>query len=244
MSLQNVMSVSVGAEADNNQKDIRDSHNKISNDNIISQKINNSTNNFKIFEINIFSEVKNLLDLKSALEYYGISVSSQNFSSCPYHQEKTPSFRVYSGSYYCFGCGESGTIIDFVMKYFGLTAIEAVKKLNEDFRLNLPIGRTGGTAICRSSQDDKNYVDSFMLWEKQAFITVSAYFRNLKFYGEQIFINHVEYFNKYLNEVENILFVENLLNMMIENMSDFSKQVEFYRTFGEAVKLIEYKLYA
>ena len=37
---------------------------------------------------------------------------------CPFHNEKTPSFTVYpeNGSYYCFGCGQGGDVITFVMK--------------------------------------------------------------------------------------------------------------------------------
>ena len=93
---------------------------------IIPQKNIKSTQNYNI---DIFSQIKNMLDIKQALEYYGLSFKNNNFTSCPFHQEKTPSFKIYDDSFYCFGCGASGTVIDFVMKYFGLTNIEAVKKL-------------------------------------------------------------------------------------------------------------------
>jgi DNA primase len=244
MSLQNQMPVSTAIEADKSAKDIIDSQNININSNIISQKINKSTRNFKIFEINIFSQVKNDLDIRQMLEYYGVSINGKGFASCPFHREHTPSFKVYDNSFYCFGCGESGTVIDFVMKYFRLTNIEAVKKLNEDFKLNLQINGNVGAAYCRSTQESKNLVQSFVEWEKQAFITVSSYFRVLRFWGEQIFVNQVEYFDKYLGEVENIVFVETMLDLMIANTNDFPAQVEFYRDFGEAVSLIEQKLYA
>jgi len=130
------------------------------------------------------------------------------------------------------------------MKYFGLTNIEAAKKLNEDFKLNLPIGKNAGTAICRTPQENEYIVEKFIKWEKQAFVTISSYFRTLKFWGEQIFINHIEYFERYLPDVENIVFVENLVYMMIENMHDFPAQVEFYKTFGKAVADIERKINA
>ncbi|MFO0676425.1 MAG: DNA primase [Polyangiaceae bacterium] len=52
---------------------------------------------------------------------------------CPFHKEKTPSFNVNpdSGFYHCFGCKESGSVIDFVMRQEGLTFPEAVRSLAE-----------------------------------------------------------------------------------------------------------------
>ena len=51
--------------------------------------------------------------------------------------------KVYKGNggYHCFGCGAHGSIIDFVMQYFGLNFQDAISKLNDDFRLGLPIGK-------------------------------------------------------------------------------------------------------
>src|SRR5262245_58264090 len=52
---------------------------------------------------------------------------------CPFHKEKSPSFSVNQerGFFHCFGCKESGTAIDFVMKLEGCTFPEAVKSLAE-----------------------------------------------------------------------------------------------------------------
>jgi DNA primase len=52
---------------------------------------------------------------------------------CPFHQEKTPSFNVNadSGFFHCFGCKESGSAVDFVMKTEGQTFPEAIRTLAE-----------------------------------------------------------------------------------------------------------------
>ena len=50
---------------------------------------------------------------------------------CPFHKEKTPSLKVDSekGAWHCFGCGEGGDAISFIMKMESLGFPEAVEKL-------------------------------------------------------------------------------------------------------------------
>ena len=52
---------------------------------------------------------------------------------CPFHKEKTGSFHVNPdrGFFHCFGCKESGSANDFVMKHEGATFPEAVRSLAE-----------------------------------------------------------------------------------------------------------------
>jgi DNA primase len=52
---------------------------------------------------------------------------------CPFHNEKTPSFRVYPDrqNYHCFGCGKGGDIFTFVMETEGLDFRQTLKVLAE-----------------------------------------------------------------------------------------------------------------
>lgn len=58
---------------------------------------------------------------------------------CPFHQEKTPSFNVNPGTntFYCFGCEESGDVIDFIQHIEGEGFRWAVKYLAD--RYNIPV---------------------------------------------------------------------------------------------------------
>ena len=59
---------------------------------------------------------------------------------CPFHSEKSPSFYVYpdTQSFYCFGCGAAGDVINFVRKYNNLGYVEAVKQLAGRAGMPLP----------------------------------------------------------------------------------------------------------
>ncbi len=52
---------------------------------------------------------------------------------CPFHDEKTPSFNVRPthGTFHCFGCGEGGDVIAFLMKIDHLSFVESVERLAE-----------------------------------------------------------------------------------------------------------------
>ncbi|MBS2019663.1 MAG: toprim domain-containing protein [Deltaproteobacteria bacterium] len=65
---------------------------------------------------------------------------------CPFHKEKSPSFHVNPdrGFFHCFGCKESGSAIDFLMKHEGYTFPEAVRALAE--RAGIPIEETKNAA--------------------------------------------------------------------------------------------------
>ncbi|MEM1436257.1 MAG: CHC2 zinc finger domain-containing protein, partial [Pseudomonadota bacterium] len=64
---------------------------------------------------------------------------------CPFHSEKTPSFHVVPKDqfYHCFGCGQSGSALKFLMDYERLDFVEAVETL-ADF-VGVPVPREEGS---------------------------------------------------------------------------------------------------
>src|SRR5580704_6218633 len=59
---------------------------------------------------------------------------------CPFHKEKSPSFKVENERrmYHCFGCGVSGDAFKWLMESEGLTFPEAVQKLAGEAGIELP----------------------------------------------------------------------------------------------------------
>jgi DNA primase len=58
---------------------------------------------------------------------------------CPFHDEKSPSFNVNParGFFHCFGCGEGGDVITFLIKIDGLSFAEAVERLADKYGVQL-----------------------------------------------------------------------------------------------------------
>ena len=71
---------------------------------------------------------------------------------CPFHNEKTASFHVVpdKGFYHCFGCGQHGNAIDFVMALEGVDFAQALQRLAE--LTGLPAPRLGGDGKPRVDQ--------------------------------------------------------------------------------------------
>lgn len=81
---------------------------------------------------------------REVFRYYGIKLNIKGYCKCPFHSngnEKTPSMFVYpkDRGYHCFACGETGDSIKFVQRYFNLSFKDACRKMNQDFRLGLPL---------------------------------------------------------------------------------------------------------
>ena len=66
---------------------------------------------------------------------YGVKSGRGGAICCPFHPEKTPSFKIYRNGkkFHCFGCGADGDVISFVMKYYGITYGQAITRLASDF---------------------------------------------------------------------------------------------------------------
>ena len=83
--------------------------------------------------MNQFESVKAAVPLRQAAENYGLSVSRNGMTCCPFHEDRHPSLKLNKDYFYCFGCHASGDVIDFTGRLFGISLKDAVTKLAADF---------------------------------------------------------------------------------------------------------------
>ena len=84
----------------------------------------------------LFELVKQTIQVRDAAEHYGLQVNHSGMCRCPFHEDRHPSMKLNRDYFYCFGCGATGDVIDFVARLFGLSSYEAAKKLAYDFGID------------------------------------------------------------------------------------------------------------
>ncbi len=91
---------------------------------------------------NIINEIRERADIVEIIDsYIHLKKTGRNFKAlCPFHPEKTSSFVVSPEKqiFHCFGCGEGGNVIHFLMRYQNTSFVEAVKQLASMLGVEIP----------------------------------------------------------------------------------------------------------
>jgi len=115
--------------------------------------------------LRITDELKEEIRSRNRLEdvvgtYVTLKRSGKSLTGlCPFHNERTPSFSVSPDKqlYYCFGCGASGDVFDFVMEYERLDFMEAAKRLAERAGIVLDTGDESSSERKRRQERETLY---------------------------------------------------------------------------------------
>ena len=91
--------------------------------------------------MNYADEIKSRLKMQQVIDYYGIERNRANRIRCVLHNGQDFNCGIKDHYIHCFVCGQSADVIKFVQVYFDLDFQSAIIKLNDDFRLGLPIGK-------------------------------------------------------------------------------------------------------
>ena len=142
--------------------------------------------------------------------FYGLQVGRSGMALCPFHEEKTPSLKIYEDHFYCFGCGESGDCTGFVAKLFGISQKEAAKRISYDFGLRLFDDRE----IAVNVNEKLRAAIDYHRWLRNANLAVSEYLTKLTIWRKQ-------YTPQNPDESLHPLVVESLTKMdYMENLLD------------------------
>ena len=89
------------------------------------------------------TDIVEVIDARVPLKKAGTNYKA----CCPFHNEKNPSFSVSEAKqfYHCFGCGESGSALRFLMEYEHLSFPEAVEELARNLGIEVPHEKVNGT---------------------------------------------------------------------------------------------------
>lgn len=90
----------------------------------------------------------NLADLISNDLKIQLKKSGKNYwLSCPFHDDKTPSFIINNNKYHCFSCSISGNAITWLRQWRKLSFHDAVLELSNISRIPVPITNSVNTAV-------------------------------------------------------------------------------------------------
>ena len=89
--------------------------------------------------MDIANKIRTSLSMRDIADKYSLVVNQAGFATCPFHSDKTASLKIYPSNkgWHCFGCGEGGSVIDFVMKLFDMRFLDTCKKIDDDFGLKI-----------------------------------------------------------------------------------------------------------
>ncbi len=175
--------------------------------------------------MSIFDDVRQL-DLIDVAGQYGLAERG-NMVNCIFHNDRTPSMKLYPEHFHCFGCGAHGDVTDLTVQLFSLSKYEAAQKLCSDFGITQNVSSPKiMPRIKVISQREK---------ENRAINTLIAYSKMLRENAEH-------YAPKSADEELHPLFVESLqqqsmyeyyLDALMEASSD--ERAEFIKTYKEVI---------
>lgn len=86
----------------------------------------------------LVNEVRETATCRKFAEYIGLRINRAGFCCCPFHNERTPSLKIYdeSNSWYCFGCHRGGDVFAMASIYYGTGFSDTVRTLALAFGIN------------------------------------------------------------------------------------------------------------
>ena len=115
------------------------------------------------------------------------------FGCCPFHDEKTASFSLNEKKqiYYCFGCGASGSVVNFLMQYERLSFPEAIEELASMQGIQVPYTNNDNNQLAQSKQVESRNI-------RRDLYTLMAKITN--FYQQQLALSTSIDAHKYLEQ--------------------------------------------
>lgn len=133
----------------------------------------------------IANSIRVLVRMRDVLFAYCPDIKSKihgNRCPCPLHNGTDSNFSFNDVGFHCFVCGESGDVITFVQKRLDLPRrFDAMKRINEDMKLGLPIGRaasfTESVNLALQREEAQRREAEKQAWENKYALLMDEYAR-------------------------------------------------------------------
>ena len=187
--------------------------------------------------MSIFEAVKQSLTTRQSAERYGIRVERNGMCRCPFHDDSTPSMKL-DRRYYCFGCGATGDVIDFVSRLRGIGSKEAAILLAQDFTIPHEGSTDKPSKPRQQNIDEQNYQHM----ERYCFRVLLDYYRLLCCWKEGYAPQTPEdgYHPRFVEALQKLSLVEYLLDEMLGG--DMQARASVVIEYGEEVRKLEQRM--
>lgn len=130
-----------------------------------------------------FRAVREAVTAMDAARYLGLEIDRHGRALCQWHPDHRPSLHFKGGRCHCFACGSGGDAVDLVQQVTGSSPTEAVKLLNDAFRLGLDIGgpvTPQQMEAAKKREEVQKLKARYEAWRKQSLddITAALYIAN------------------------------------------------------------------
>lgn len=187
--------------------------------------------------MNIFETVKQSVTTRQAAERYGIRVKRNGMCRCPFHDDSTPSMKL-DRRYYCFGCGATGDVIDFVSQLRGIGSKEAAILLAQDFAIPYEDSAGKTNRPRQQNTDEQNYQHM----ERYCSRVLLDYYQLLCRWKENYAPQTPEngYHPRFVEALQKLSLVEYLLDELL--CGDIQARASVVIEYGEEVRKIEQRM--
>ena len=187
--------------------------------------------------MSIFEAVKQAVTPRQAAERYGIRVERNGMCRCPFHDDSTPSMKL-DRRYYCFGCGATGDVIDFVSQLRGIGSKKAAISLAQDFAIPYEGSADKPCKPQKQNIDEQNYQHM----ERYCFRVLLDYYRLLSRWKDDYAPQTPEdgYHPHFVGALQKLSLVEYLLDELL--CGDMQARASVVIEYGEEVRKIEQRM--
>lgn len=175
----------------------------------------------------VLSEISKYTNMKEVAEDYGFEPNKAGNICCPFHEDKTPSMKLYDDHFHCFGCGAHGDVIDFVARLNDTDALTAAKEIRDRYGLEISDKQPKASVLARLDRAKQEQ-------EVEYFTRVLIQFCKIK---ERFLEQNNLPIPDVIQARTDIEYADAIFEMLMH--TERSKRYEFIRGFSDVLRYFE-----